>query len=326
MGHASQAFRIRHLQNNSTKSFTTPTVVNEAFHDGTGQLLMSAPISAILYDIQQRRTISEVTTLPVKCVALHGVIAGFYLLALELLPHGDYGIIRTLEQPIYLTRIKGKNVHWLDRDDKTRAITMDPAESQLKQALAKRNYGEVLQLIRNSNVVGLSIMIAYLQKLQAAGNLNASFPLFPSYFGMRAYFWSFASFHSFSRATIFLHPAHPSVLRNTMENPLAMFCLVEGEAPSHAFRVSISSTATVSDLKDLIKAKKPNEFSDVDADKLTLWRVFMSPTNVNDDEVPVSLGTLTEKEKLRPISRLSKVFTERPPEEAIHIIVQRPPP
>jgi len=111
-----------------------------------------------------------------------------------------------------------------------------------------------------------------------------------------------------------------------MDSSLSVFCLVDGEAPARAFRISISSTATVSDLKKLIKTEKPNEFSDVDADMLTLWRIFISPTNVDDDEVPVSLDTLTEKIKLRPISRLSKVFTEQPSEEAIHIIVQRPPP
>ncbi|KAG0310426.1 hypothetical protein BG000_007055, partial [Podila horticola] len=65
--------------------------------------------------------------------------------------------------PIYLTRIKGKNVYCLDRDGKTRTIPIDPTEYRFKQALTKRNYDEVLQIIRNSNLVGQSI-IAYLQK------------------------------------------------------------------------------------------------------------------------------------------------------------------
>jgi len=62
-----------------------------------------------------------------------------------------------------LTRIKGKNVYCLDRDGKTRTIPIDPTEYRFKQALTKRNYDEVLQIIRNSNLVGQSI-IAYLQK------------------------------------------------------------------------------------------------------------------------------------------------------------------
>ncbi|CAO3565162.1 unnamed protein product [Mortierella alpina] len=111
-----------------------------------------------------------------------------------------------------------------------------------------------------------------------------------------------------------------------MDNSLSVFCLVDGETPACAFRISISFTATVSDLKKLIKTEKTPRFDNVASDELTLWRIFISPTNVDDDEVPVSLDTLTQKMKLRPISRLSKVFTEQPSEEAIHIIVQRPPP
>lgn len=79
------------------------------------------------------------------------------------LPNGDNGIIRTLDQPVYLTRVKGKNVYCLDRDGKSRVMTIDPTEYRFKLALVRKNYDEVLQIIRNSNLVGQSI-IAYLQK------------------------------------------------------------------------------------------------------------------------------------------------------------------
>ncbi|KAG0224121.1 hypothetical protein BGX31_008182 [Mortierella sp. GBA43] len=202
---ANQTITIRDLQNNSTKSFKTPGVVNEIFYAGTGQLLLSTPTSVILYDIQQRKTISEVTTQPVKYVVWSSDMAYVALLSKHTitiatksleqtsvvhetiriksaawddsgilvystlnhikyaLPQGDNGIIRTLDQPIYLTRIKGKNVYCLDRDGKTRTIPIDPTEYRFKQALTKRNYDEVLQIIRNSNLVGQAI-IAYLQK------------------------------------------------------------------------------------------------------------------------------------------------------------------
>ncbi|KAF9204235.1 hypothetical protein BGZ49_005548 [Haplosporangium sp. Z 27] len=202
---ANQTITIRDLQNNSTKSFKTPSVVNEIFYAGTGQLLLSTPTSVILFDIQQRRTISEVTTHTVKYVVWSADMQYVALLSKHTiiiasksleqicmihetiriksaawddsgiliystlnhikyaLPQGDNGIIRTLDQPIYLTRIKGKNVYCLDRDGKTRTIPIDPTEYRFKQALTKRNYDEVLQIIRNSNLVGQSI-IAYLQK------------------------------------------------------------------------------------------------------------------------------------------------------------------
>ncbi|KAJ1983510.1 hypothetical protein H4R34_001235 [Dimargaris verticillata] len=79
------------------------------------------------------------------------------------LPQGDHGIIRTLEHPVYLTRAKGRNVHCLDREAKARVITIDPTEYRFKLALVKRNYEDVVSIIRHSNLVGQSI-IAYLQK------------------------------------------------------------------------------------------------------------------------------------------------------------------
>ncbi|KAJ3382907.1 hypothetical protein HDU92_004501, partial [Lobulomyces angularis] len=79
------------------------------------------------------------------------------------LPLGDNGIIKTLEQPVYLTRVKGKSVYCLDRDGKIRIITIDPTEYKFKLALVKKNYDEVLHIIRTSNLVGQSI-IAYLEK------------------------------------------------------------------------------------------------------------------------------------------------------------------
>ncbi|KAI9207062.1 coatomer WD associated region-domain-containing protein [Polychytrium aggregatum] len=79
------------------------------------------------------------------------------------LPQGDHGIIRTLEQPVYITRVKGKSVYCLDRDAKVRVLSVDPTEYLFKLALVRRNYSEVLRIIRNSNLVGQSI-IAYLKK------------------------------------------------------------------------------------------------------------------------------------------------------------------
>ncbi|ORX97825.1 Coatomer, alpha subunit [Basidiobolus meristosporus CBS 931.73] len=81
-----------------------------------------------------------------------------------LLPQGDNGIVRSIEHPLYLTRAKGKNIYSLDRDGKARVTTIDPTEYRFKLALINKNYDEVLYIIRNSNLVGQSV-IAYLQKI-----------------------------------------------------------------------------------------------------------------------------------------------------------------
>src|SRR5689334_7755932 len=68
--------------------------------------------------------------------------------------HSDSGIIKTLEQPVYLTRVKGKLIHCLDRNAKPKTIPIDPTEYRFKLALVRRNYDEVLHIIRTSNLVG----------------------------------------------------------------------------------------------------------------------------------------------------------------------------
>ncbi|XP_055945211.1 coatomer subunit alpha-like [Argiope bruennichi] len=79
------------------------------------------------------------------------------------LTNGDHGIIRTLDVPIYITRVKDSNVYCLDRECRPRVLTIDPTEYRFKLALVNRKYEEVLHMVRNAKLVGQSI-IAYLQK------------------------------------------------------------------------------------------------------------------------------------------------------------------
>ncbi|KAJ6495248.1 coatomer WD associated region-domain-containing protein [Mycena sanguinolenta] len=79
------------------------------------------------------------------------------------LSQGDHGVICTLDNPVYLTRVKGKTVHCLDRSARPRTITFDPTEYRFKLALLKNNYEEMLYIIRTSTLLGQSI-IAYLQQ------------------------------------------------------------------------------------------------------------------------------------------------------------------
>lgn len=77
--------------------------------------------------------------------------------------NGDNGIVRTLDQTVYLVRVKGRSVYCLDRKGKPRSLTIDPTEYRFKLALVKRNYDEMLNIIKTSSLVGQSI-ISYLQK------------------------------------------------------------------------------------------------------------------------------------------------------------------
>jgi len=77
--------------------------------------------------------------------------------------NGDHGIIRTLDLPVYLTRVKGKSIYCLDRDTRPRLFQVDPTEYCFKLALVNRKYDEVLHMVRHAKLVGQSI-IAYLQQ------------------------------------------------------------------------------------------------------------------------------------------------------------------
>jgi hypothetical protein len=105
---------------------------------------------------------------------------------------------------------------------------------------------------------------------------------------------------------------------------LELNCLVLGNDPS-IFTVEIASSKTVSILKDMIKEKKQNEFKDVDADTLILWKVSI-PDN---DNLKQHLNTLelNESSELlrRSTSRLLNVFKGELEEEHVHIVVQPPP-
>ncbi|KAG8426580.1 hypothetical protein J3459_008013 [Metarhizium acridum] len=66
--------------------------------------------------------------------------------------NGDNGIVRTLDQTVYLVRVKGRNVYCLDRAAKPRILQIDPTEYRFKLALIKRNYEEMLHIIRTSSL------------------------------------------------------------------------------------------------------------------------------------------------------------------------------
>ncbi|XP_050443859.1 coatomer subunit alpha-like [Adelges cooleyi] len=76
---------------------------------------------------------------------------------------GDYGIIRTLDLPIYITKVSGNEVFCLDRECRPRVLNIDTTEYKFKLALIKRKYEEVLHIVRNDRLIGQSI-IAYLQQ------------------------------------------------------------------------------------------------------------------------------------------------------------------
>lgn len=202
---AAQQIDIKDLTNSTTKTIKPPTGTTDIYFGGTGNLLLITPTAVHLYDIQQKKTTSELAVAGVKYVVwsndglycallskhnvtivtktleqvstLHETIriksatwddAGVLLYSTlnhikYTLLNGDNGIVRTLDQTVYLVRVKARTVYCLDRNAKPKILNIDPTEYRFKLALVKRNYEEMLQIIKNSSLVGQSI-ISYLQK------------------------------------------------------------------------------------------------------------------------------------------------------------------
>jgi len=79
------------------------------------------------------------------------------------LPNGDSGIIRTLDVPIYITRVIGNNIFCIDRDGKNKVVTVDASEYIFKLALFRKRYDHVMSMIKNSQLCGQAV-ISYLQQ------------------------------------------------------------------------------------------------------------------------------------------------------------------
>lgn len=197
---------IRNLRNDVTKKCNPPCASTDAiFYAGTGSLLCRSEDKVVLFDVQQRTAVAELSTPYIKYlvwspdmsqVALlskHAIIVAskklqhsctvhetirvksgawddsgvFIYTTLNhikyCLPNGDSGIIRTLDVPVYITKVFGNFVYCLDRDGKNRVIQIDTTEYMFKLALLQRKYDQVLSFIKGSALCGQSI-IAYLQQ------------------------------------------------------------------------------------------------------------------------------------------------------------------
>ncbi|KAI4710397.1 hypothetical protein J4E89_004852 [Alternaria sp. Ai002NY15] len=202
---SNQQIDIKDLSNSTTKTIKPPHGTTDIYFGGTGNLLLITPTSVVLYDIQAKKNLAELSVNGVKYVVwssdgLHVALLSKHnvtianknleqvstlhetiriksaifddtgVLLYSTLNHikyslmnGDNGIVRTLEQTVYLVRVKGRNVYCLDRAAKPKILQIDPTEYRFKLALVKRNYDEMLNIIKTSSLVGQSI-ISYLQK------------------------------------------------------------------------------------------------------------------------------------------------------------------
>lgn len=80
-----------------------------------------------------------------------------------VLKNGDHGVVRTLDQPIYLVGSIGNRISLFTRDGQLRNVSIDLTELLFKQALMNQKFDEVFRIIKSSKLIGKSI-IAYLRE------------------------------------------------------------------------------------------------------------------------------------------------------------------
>ena len=196
---------VKNLQNETTKRCASPCPTTETiFYGGTGMVLCKSEDKMVMFDVQQRTVVGELSTPPVKYVVWnsemtmvaflckHAVIisnkkltqshtihesirvksgawddSGVFLYTTlnhikYCLPNGDNGIIKTLDNPVYLTKVFANTVYCLDRDGKVKQITIDSTEYIFKLALLQKQFNQVIDMIRTSQLCGQAI-ISYLQ-------------------------------------------------------------------------------------------------------------------------------------------------------------------
>ncbi|KAF9970267.1 hypothetical protein BGZ73_007066 [Actinomortierella ambigua] len=113
---------------------------------------------------------------------------------------------------------------------------------------------------------------------------------------------------------------------------LTLLCLVDGETAFKAFSVKVPLTDNVGDLKNLIMARKIEDSKHIDTSNIRLWHVAhpaiatRSNCHYCNVNTPVHLRDIESKTELDSTDNIADVFTEVPPKETIHIIVQRLPP
>ena len=204
---------VKNLNNETTKRVSAPLPNVDCLYDGgaSGRIILRADDRAVLFEVQSRRVIGELTAPKIKNVVWspdgskvallckYGVVIAnrqleqlcsisdtvriksgawdvspsggtksnlFVYTTLHhvkyCLPTGDTGTIRTLDNPIYATRVVKDQLFCLDREARSRVISIDTTEARFKLALANKKYGQVMHMVKHSRLCGRAI-VAYLQ-------------------------------------------------------------------------------------------------------------------------------------------------------------------
>ncbi|SRR6266498_2545597 len=115
-----------------------------------------------------------------------------------------------------------------------------------------------------------------------------------------------------------------------MDNNITVHCLVLGDIPPDecVFPIDVMKENKFFELKEKIKDKKKNDFANIDANKLKLWKVNIyldipnKKLNALKANKNVNIEEMLGGKVLRFIDKICKAFPDKLSDECIHIIIQ----
>ncbi len=153
-------------QRSVVAELTAPMVKYVVWSGDMERVALLAKHSVIVADKKLNNAVTIHETIRIKSAAWDdtGVLIYTTLNHIKYcLSTGDSGVVRTLESPVYLTRVHNDIVYCLDREAKPRAVQINSAEYKFKLALSEKKYDVVIGMIRAGKLCGEAI-IAFLQE------------------------------------------------------------------------------------------------------------------------------------------------------------------
>jgi len=197
---------IYNLQNELSKKIDPPCTTDFIFPGGTNRILLKSEEKIVMYDLQSRKVVDEVSVLGgaryvvwspnqqyVAFMSKHNVLmAGKNLEYLHsfheniriksgawdengvfvystlshvkyCLPNGDSGIIHSLQNPIYITRVHKQQMYFIDREQTVNKQKLNCTEYLFKLSLHQRKFDDVKMWISNGRLCG-NVVIGYLKQ------------------------------------------------------------------------------------------------------------------------------------------------------------------
>lgn len=109
-------------------------------------------------------TVHEISRIKSGCFDENGIFIYSTLNHMKyLISSGDFGTIKTLENPIYIVKVKSNAVHYLDREGNMNLTYIDATEYKFKLSLIEGKHRNVKQIMSKSKILGESI-ISYLHQ------------------------------------------------------------------------------------------------------------------------------------------------------------------